>query len=90
MKKTLLAFLIAALDAIPAQAQIFRPAVVQGAVLGGVAGALSGPAFERPAGTRDSGLPRRLPPIASRSPTGAFMRSLRGFTWRLRVRRLSK
>ncbi|MDF3057562.1 MAG: YMGG-like Gly-zipper [Rariglobus sp.] len=42
MKKTLLAFLVVALAAIPARAQLFRPSVVQGAVLGGVVGAVIG------------------------------------------------
>lgn len=50
MKKTLLAFLVVALAAISAQAQIFRPSVVQGAVLGGAAGAVIGHNSGRHAG----------------------------------------
>lgn len=43
MKKTLLGFLVvASVAAIPAQAQLFRPSVVNGALLGGVAGAIIG------------------------------------------------
>jgi Glycine zipper len=42
MKKTLLAWGVVGLAAIPVQAQAIRPAVVQGAVLGGAAGAVIG------------------------------------------------
>jgi hypothetical protein len=50
MKKTMLAFLAVALAAIPAQAQMFRPSVVQGAVIGGAAGAVIGHNSGRHAG----------------------------------------
>lgn len=43
MKKTWLVFSsVVALAAVPAQAQLFRPSVVNGALLGGVAGAIIG------------------------------------------------
>jgi uncharacterized protein YcfJ len=42
MKNTWLIFSVVALAAVPAQAQLFRPSVVNGALLGGVAGAIIG------------------------------------------------
>lgn len=42
MKKTLLALLVGSLVAGSAQAQLFRPSVLEGAILGGAAGAVIG------------------------------------------------